>query len=82
VVVLFRFPHQEYLQAFGTRGIGSEDPVTIDNYCRIGSNTRTMTGTVLLQLVSEGMLSLEDAVSSFRSDVPNGENTKPHRFWT
>lgn len=82
MVVLFRFPHQEYLQAFGTRGIGSEDPVTIDDYCRIGSNTRTMTGTVLLQLVSEGMLSLEDAVSSFRSDVPNGENTKPHRFWT
>lgn len=75
-VVLFRTPNQEYLQAFGTRGIGSANPITIDDHFRIGSNTKTLTGTVLLQRVSEGLISLDDAVSTFRSDVPNGENIK------
>lgn len=35
-----------------------------------------MTGTVLFQLVSQGILSLEDAVSSFRNDVPSGEKIR------
>ncbi len=75
-VVLIRNQEMEYAQAFGTRTLGKNEPVTIDDNFRIGSNTKTMTGTVLLQLVQEGLLSLDDPVSSFRDDIPNGENIK------
>ncbi|NKV12644.1 serine hydrolase [Rhodococcus hoagii] len=43
-------------------------------HVRIGSNTKTMTGTVILQLVQEGKIKLDDPVSKFRPDVPNGDN--------
>ncbi|MGI8483276.1 MAG: serine hydrolase domain-containing protein [Thermomicrobiales bacterium] len=75
-VILLRNQEQEYLHTFGTRIIGQNDPITIDDHFWIGSNTKTMTGTVLLQLVQEGLLSLDDPVSSFRDDIPNGENIK------
>ncbi|MGI8485102.1 MAG: serine hydrolase domain-containing protein, partial [Thermomicrobiales bacterium] len=75
-VVLIRNQEMEYAQAFGTRTLGKNDPVTIDDNFRIGSNTKTMTGTVLLQLVQEGLLSLEEPVSSFLDDIPKGENSK------
>src|SRR5215210_3448794 len=39
---------------FGTRTLGGKHPVGIDDHIRIGSNTKTMTGTVVLQLVQEG----------------------------
>jgi len=73
-VVLIRTKDGEYLKAFGTRRIGVNEPVTVDDHFRIGSNTKTLTGTVLLQLVDEGLLSVDDPVSKFRPDVPNGQN--------
>ncbi len=39
---------------------------------RIGSNTKTWTGTVILQLVQEGRLRLSDPVSKFHSGIPRG----------
>ncbi|MCU1627995.1 MAG: beta-lactamase [Pseudonocardia sp.] len=41
---------------------------------RVGSNTKPMTGRVILQLVQEGKLSLDDPVSKLRPDVPDGAN--------
>ena len=58
----------------GTRRLGTDDPVTIDDHFRVGSNTKTMTGTVVLQLVEEGDIGLDDAVSKYRPEVPNGDN--------
>lgn len=73
-VVLLRTPDTEWREAFGTRVVGTDDPVTVGDHFRIGSNTKTMTGTVLLQLVQEGEVALEDPVSKYRPDVPNGDN--------
>jgi D-alanyl-D-alanine carboxypeptidase len=39
----------------------------------VGSNTKTMTSTVILQLVEEGELSLDDPVSRYIDGVPNGD---------
>jgi D-alanyl-D-alanine carboxypeptidase len=58
---------------FGTRQIGGSEPITIDDHFRIGSNTKTMTGTVVLQLAQEGKLRLEDPVSKYYPGVPNGD---------
>lgn len=57
---------------FGTRRIGTAEPITVDDHYRIGSNTKTMTGTVVLQLAQEGRLKLEDPVSMYHAGVPNG----------
>jgi D-alanyl-D-alanine carboxypeptidase len=64
----------DWTAKFGTRTLGGNQPVGIDDHVRIGSNTKTMTGTVVLQLVQEGKLSLDDPVSKFRPDVPNGDD--------
>jgi len=62
------------LLSFGTRSLDEEQPIAPDDQFRIGSNTKTMTGTVVLQLVEEGLLGLDDPVSKYRDGVPNGEN--------
>jgi D-alanyl-D-alanine carboxypeptidase len=73
-VVLLRQGDSEYLTAYGTREYGDGAAVTVDDHFRIGSNTKTMTGTVILQLVDEGELALDDPVSDHLPDVPNGDN--------
>lgn len=74
VVVLARSGGEEFFEAFGTRELGKDDPLTTDDHFRIGSNTKTMTGTIVLQLVQEGKIALTDPVSKYRADVPNGEH--------
>ncbi|MGD9985387.1 serine hydrolase domain-containing protein [Pseudonocardia sp.] len=58
---------------FGTATIGRDDPMTLDDHVRIGSITKTMTSTVVLQLVQEGKLALDDPISKYRPDVPGGD---------
>ena len=72
--VLIRSPAGDWSTAMGTRTWHGTDPVTIADHIRIGSNTKPMTGTVILQLVDEGKISLDDPVSKYRPDVPNGDN--------
>jgi D-alanyl-D-alanine carboxypeptidase len=73
--VLVRSPELgDWSTAVGTRTWHGDEPVTVDDHVRIGSNTKTMTATVVLQLVQEGLLALEDPVSKYRPDVPNGDN--------
>jgi len=64
----------DWSAAFGTRTVDGADPVTMDDHFRVGSNTKTMTGTLVLQLVQEGKLKLDDPVSKYLPDVPNGQN--------
>ncbi len=76
VIVLVRTPQGEFFEAFGTRVLGEDVPVTTGDHFRIGSNTKTMTGTVVLQLVDEGLIALDDPLSRYRPDVPNGEHMR------
>ena len=74
-VVLIRTKDKgNWTATFGTQEIGKDIPMTTDMFFRIGSNTKTMTSTVILQLVEEGKLSLDDPISKYRPDVPNGAN--------
>ncbi|WP_308466596.1 serine hydrolase domain-containing protein [Rathayibacter soli] len=75
VVVLITSPKQgDWSQTFGTAVLGKTVPMSLNDYFRIGSNTKTMTSTIILQLVQEGKLALDDPISKFRPDVPNGQN--------
>lgn len=73
-VVLVRSPGQgDWLAAVGSRVVGRDEPMSAEDYFRVGSNTKTMTSTVILQLAQEGRLRLDDPVSKYRPGVPNGD---------
>lgn len=62
-----------------TAGLGISDvttgaPMRVDSHLRIGSITKTLTATVILQLVDRGKIGLDDPVSRYLSGVPNGAN--------
>ena len=86
VVVRIVSPTQgDWTGTFGTRPLGRDDPISVDDHLRIGSITKTMTSTVILQLVQEGKVSLDDPIGKFRSGVPNGDRITarraPGRVW-
>jgi D-alanyl-D-alanine carboxypeptidase len=73
-VVLVRSGDEgDWSATFGTREIGKDVPLSMDDHFRVGSNTKTMTSTVILQLVQEGELKLDDPVSAYWPNVPNGD---------
>jgi D-alanyl-D-alanine carboxypeptidase len=74
-VVLVRTPDRgNWTTTIGTGTYRGNDPVRLDDHVRVGSNTKTWTGTVILQLIGEGKLRLTDPVATYRPDVPNGAN--------
>jgi D-alanyl-D-alanine carboxypeptidase len=74
-VVLVRSPEiGNCFLSFGSGTLDGKRPIRLDDQFRIGSNTKTMTGTVVLQLVQEGKLRLDDPVSKYHVGVPNGDN--------
>lgn len=73
IVILVRSPKGDFSTVLGTSEIGTNKPWSLDDHFRIGSNTKTMTGTVILQLAQEGKLALTDPVSKYIPGVPNGD---------
>lgn len=73
-VAILKTPDGDLTVEYGTGVRGQQAPVDTVEHIRIGSNTKTMTGTVILQLVQEGKIALADPVSKYRPDVPNGDN--------
>jgi len=63
----------DWSATMGTAEIGKTVPIQVADFFRIGSNTKTMTSTVILQLVQEGKLKLDDPVSKYIPNVPNGD---------
>ncbi|MFE0464144.1 serine hydrolase domain-containing protein [Kitasatospora sp. NPDC058965] len=58
--------------ALGTGDLATGHPVDAGDHFRIGSVTKTFTGTIILELVKDGLLGLDDPVAAYRPDVPNG----------
>ena len=73
-VVALRTPAGDFTATYGVTTYRGSTPTSLDQHVRVGSNTKTWTGTVILQLVQEGRLKLDDPVSKYRPDVPNGAN--------
>ena len=64
--------HGETLIAAGISDLATAAPVTLDQHVRIASNTKTFVGTLILQLVDDGSLSLDDRLEGFITGIPNG----------
>jgi D-alanyl-D-alanine carboxypeptidase len=72
-IVYVQSPNGNWLESFGTAVRGTNTPIPTTAHFRVGSVTKTWTGTVILQLVQEGKLRLSDHVSKYIPDVPNGD---------
>ena len=59
--------------AMGLGNLASREPMQVNTYMRIGSITKTFQATVILQLVDQGKLRLDDPVSTYQPNVPNGK---------
>ncbi|MDX1887171.1 serine hydrolase domain-containing protein [Mycolicibacterium sp. 120270] len=62
-----------YTKAFGVADTSTGDPMAFDDHFRIGSVTKTFTGTAILQLVDQGRLRLTDPISRYVDGVPSGD---------
>ncbi|MEM8674927.1 MAG: serine hydrolase [Cyanobacteria bacterium P01_G01_bin.67] len=72
-------PAGSWFGASGVANVEDNIPLEPDDRFEIGSITKTFTATVILQLVEEGVLSLEDNLTdwlpeSVTADIPNANN--------
>jgi D-alanyl-D-alanine carboxypeptidase len=72
-VARVRLPESEWTSAVGLADVESDEPMTEDLVWPIRSITKSFTVTVLLQLVDEGVLSLDDTLDEWVPDMPNAE---------
>ena len=73
VVAAVQTPEYTWVRALGVADRTSQEPMTPEVYHRIGSVTKTFTGTLLLQVADEGLLSLDDTIDRYVEGVPNGD---------
>lgn len=72
-IIYIDYPGQgTWTTTIGIGNLATGAPMTLNDHVRVGSITKTMTGTVILQLVQEGRLGLDDPVSKYQPEVPNG----------
>ena len=74
MIVSFVSKDFKWEKAKGYADLEKKNPMKLDNTYRIGSVTKTFTISVLLQLVDEGKVSLDDNISKYFPDFPNGGN--------
>lgn len=72
-VVLVRTPKGDFSYNYGATTYKGSTLPTADMHMRIGSVTKTWTGTVILQQVQEGLLKLSDPIGKYIAGVPKGD---------
>jgi D-alanyl-D-alanine carboxypeptidase len=77
LVLLVDTPEGRYLSAAGVSSIEDGIPMQGDDILEIGSNTKSMTVVLLMQLQEEGVLSMDDMLSDWlpeqAAQLPNGD---------
>jgi D-alanyl-D-alanine carboxypeptidase len=67
-----RTPQGTWTAAYGIADPATNAPMVVGMHTRIGSVTKTFTGTVIMQLAQQGKLSLDDVIDEYVPGVPNG----------
>lgn len=73
VIVGLTSPDGSYQRAFGVADKSAGTPMSPDLYMRVGSVTKTMTATAVLELVDQGKVGLDDPISKYVQGVPGGD---------
>ena len=63
----------KWIGSSGVAKVGTDQPITPADHTRIGSITKTMTATVIVQLIDEGKLSFDDILDTYVPGMPNGD---------
>jgi len=71
-IVGVRAPDGTWSAAYGKADPVAGTPMQVGMHTRIGSVTKTFTGTVVMQLAEAGKLSLDDPIEKYVPGVPNG----------
>ncbi|MDN5861062.1 MAG: beta-lactamase family protein, partial [Pseudonocardia sp.] len=66
-------PQGTLVSATGVADLETGAPLTPDMQFKIASQAKAFTGNLVLQLVGEGKVSLDDHISKWVPDVPNGD---------
>lgn len=66
-------PQGTYVSATGVSDLATDAPLEPDMQFKIASQTKSFTGNLVLQLISEGKLELDDHISGWIDGVPNGD---------
>ncbi|MXR69890.1 serine hydrolase [Shewanella sp. JBTF-M18] len=72
-VVILHTPKGNFEYNYGVSRYGGSEPTRFEQHLRVGSNTKTWVGTIILQMVQEGKLQLGDPVAMHWTGVPRGE---------
>jgi D-alanyl-D-alanine carboxypeptidase len=72
-IVGVRTPQGTWTHAYGVADPATHAPMEVGMHTRIGSVTKTVTGTVIMQLAEQGKLSLDDVIDAYVPGVPNGD---------
>jgi len=73
-LVALHTPKDEFVFGYGTTELGAANPPGANTHFRAASNSKTMTAAVILQLAQEQRLRLDDPISRYVQDVPNGDH--------
>jgi CubicO group peptidase (beta-lactamase class C family) len=60
---------REHLAGFGITSVENPLPVTADTLFQIGSTTKTLTGTIVMRLVEQGLIDLDAPVKSYLPEL-------------
>ncbi|WP_307794346.1 serine hydrolase domain-containing protein [Arthrobacter cavernae] len=71
-IVGVRTPEGLWTSSYGFADPTTNAAMSTDMHLRIGSVTKTFTGTLILQLAEEGKLSLNDTIDKYYPGIPNG----------
>lgn len=74
IAVQIFLPDFTYQKVVGKADLNTGRERSLDDKIRIGSITKTFVATVILQLVDEGKIALDDPLSKYMPDYPNGSN--------
>ncbi len=72
IIVVHSTRTGDWTTGLGVSNLASHEPMRPGLHMRIGSITKTLTGTVILQLVEQNRLKLADPVAKFEPEVPDG----------
>ena len=77
LVLYVKTPDGTYLNAAGVSSLEDGTPMQGSDILEIGSNTKSMTIVLLMQLVEQGLISLDDPLSKYLPEqaaaLPNGD---------
>ena len=72
-IVGVQTPEGRWEKAYGLADPAAGTPMAVGMHTRIASLTKMYTGTIVLQLAEEGLLSLDDTVDQYVDGIPNGD---------